>query len=588
MLLARWGSSQARGDRGSSSPAGARSLRTRARRSTYGWRVTGLLAALALGCAEPEALPLSGVLITIDTTNPGALDLYGESRGITPELERLAQRSIVYDRAHTVAPITLPAHVSMMTGLYPLRHGVRDNGWARLSGEAETLAERAQERGYATAAFVSAVVLGAPYGLDQGFERYSEPSSGASGALSHIDQRDSKTVTDEALAWLAERDEDRPFLLWVHYFDPHMPYGAPERFLDQAGGQPYLAEVAAMDHDIGRLVTALDQSVGADGYLLAVVADHGESFGRHGEPTHSAYAYQATIHVPFLLRYPDGRGAGTRSARLVSVVDLFPTFVDALGLGSPGPVDGLSLASPEPTTSRGVYVESYSGYLNYGWSPLAGWIDERGKYLHSSAPEFYDLESDPKEARDLLASTPVDVSEHRAALERLARLPRLRSSGVELDEERLAELRALGYAAAGGEVRELPGPLEPSERVAPRTRSAQYAQFSKALGLAQAGRNPAAIRILREILAENAANVFAAETLASCLLQEQSFDEVIAVLAPRAGADRYATHAYLATAYENLRRDDEALVHYRAALRLRPSEPTLIEAIDRVKANLGG
>jgi len=546
-----------------------------------------LLAALASGCAEPEPLPLSGVLITIDTTNPGALDLYGEARGITPELERLAQRSIVYDRAHTVAPITLPAHVSMMTGLYPLRHGVRDNGWARLSEEAETLAERAQDRGYATAAFVSAVVLGAPYGLDQGFADYSEPRSGESGPLSHIDQRDSKSVTDAALTWLAQRDEERPFLLWVHYFDPHMPYGAPKRFLDQANGQPYLAEVAAMDHDIGRLVAAVDASVGEAGYLLGVVADHGESFGRHGEPTHSAYAYQATVHVPFLLRFPDGREPGTRSARLVSVVDLFPTYLDVLGLGDASRVDGLSLASTPPEATRGVYVETYSGYLNYGWSPLAGWIDDSGKYLHSSAPEFYDLGADPDEASDLLASSTVDVSAHEAALERLAGLPRLRSGAIELDEARLAELRALGYAAAGGDVRELPDPLDPSERVAPRARSAQYAQFTKALGLAQAGRNPAAIRILREVLAENPANLFAAETLASCLLQQQEFDEVVTLLAPHAQANRYSTHAYLATAYENLRRDEDALGHYRAALQLRPSEPTLSEAIARVLARLG-
>jgi tetratricopeptide (TPR) repeat protein len=271
----------------------------------------------------------------------------------------------------------------------------------------------------------------------------------------------------------------------------------------------------------------------------------------------------------------------------VSVVDLHPTFLEVLDLGGAAEVDGRSLLTEEGA-SRGVYVESYSGYLNYGWSPLAGWIEGDRKYLHSSAPELYDLGSDPEEQRDLLAEGEPPPVEHRDALERLARLPRLESGAIEVDEERLRELRALGYAAAGGSARALPAPLEPSDRPAPRARADQYAAFSRALGLAQAGRTAQATRLLRETLAENPGNVSAAETLASCLFQEQRFSEVVELLAPRAGEGRYGTHAYLAAAYENLGRDREALTHYRAALRLRPTEPSLADAIARVEARLGG
>lgn len=550
-------------------------------------RLGPLLLAFTLGCAGDVTGPLSGVIITIDTTRPGALDLYGADRGITPNLVRLARASVVYERAQTVAPITLPAHASMMTGLYPLRHGIRDNGWARLSEDAQTLAERARASGYQTAAFVSAVVLSASYGLDQGFDVYSEPEPDPGEPIASMTQRGSRAVTDEVLQWLEERDSDRPFFLWVHYFDPHWPYEAPPEFVAQARGKPYLAEVAAMDHDIGRLVEALDQELGLQGFLLAVVADHGEAFGRHGEPTHSAYAYQATVHVPFLLRFPDGRRAGTRSDELISVVDLFPTFLDVLDLGDPRGVDGISLGDLPVPENRGVYMESYSGYLNYGWSPLAGWLDADGKYLHSTRPEYYDLVADPEELNDILEQRTVDVTVYRDALERLASLPRLAPGAVELDEAGLAELRALGYASAGEEARDLPDPLAPSERPAPRDHAENHAKFSKALGLAQAGKNDLAVPLLRAVFEANPGNVLAAQTLGGCLLDEDRFEDVVQLLAPlvEGGLDRYTVHVTLGRAYEELGRSEEALDHYRQALRLRPTEQSVERAIQRLETD---
>jgi arylsulfatase A-like enzyme len=547
------------------------------------------IVALAWGCGVQEQGPLSGVIITLDTTRAGALDLYGADRGITPNLTRLAGPAVVYDRAHTVAPITLPAHVSMMTGLYPLRHGVRDNGWASLSQDARTLAERARERGLDTAAFVSAVVLSSAYGLDQGFDVYSEPEPQTSGPMVALTRRNSREVTDDALRWLDGREGDEPFLLWVHYFDPHFPYAAPERFVEQAGGKPYLAEVAAMDHDVGRLVDQLDAQLGQDGYMLAIVADHGESFGRHGEPTHTAYAYEATIHVPFLLRFPDGRRAGTRSDELISVVDLFPTFLDVLGLGSAGDVDGTTLAGAPIAAGRGVYMESYSGYLNYGWSPLAGWLDGRGKYLHSARPEYYDLSADPGELDDLLSHGEVDVAPYREALAALSALPRLPSGALFLEEDQLEQLRALGYAAAAEEVRDLPDPLAPSTRPAPRDNAQHYASFCEAVGLAQAGRSAQAIPLLREVIAANPGNLLALETLGGCLLDEQQHEQVIDLLAPLVAADqldRFASYTCLASAYEARGQISEALDAYRAALGLRPSEAGLVRAIERLSAAL--
>jgi len=552
-----------------------------------------ILLALVAACGGEAPVELGprrpGVLITLDTTNAGVLDIYGDDLGLTPNLTELSRSSVVFDRAHTVAPITLPAHTSMLTGLYPLRHGVRENGMMSLSGEAETLAELAREAGFETAAFISASVLLAHYGLDQGFEVYDEPKDKKGRPAMRTGERSSALVTDAALQWLEERDDDRPFLLWVHYFDPHKPYTPPAEFLEKAGGDPYRAEVTAMDHDLGRLIDALDRRYGLDELMLAVVADHGEGFDAHDEETHSLLCYETTVHVPFLLRYPDGRRAGTRSDELVSVVDVFPTFLRQLGLRPSPEVDGVDLSDSPVPADRGVYVESYSGYLTYGWSPLAAWIDGTGKYLHSSEPEFYDLDEDPGELRNLLSSGEADPEPHRRAIAALARLPRLESGEqVELDSAQIAELNALGYAAAGLEARELPDPLDDSSLPAPASRTEVHAKSNHALGLLAHGRNAEAIPLLREVIAENPRDINALEGLGSALVHVGRFREAIepleALLAT--GNDRHLARICLGVSYEEIGDYEKSLLHFKGARAIHAGGPGTAAAIQRNEKRL--
>ncbi|MFT7484349.1 MAG: choline-sulfatase [Candidatus Paceibacteria bacterium] len=546
------------------------------------------MALGSCGSTTQEELPLCGVLITIDTTNAQALDMYGEDRGLTPSLARLAESSLIYDRAHTAVPITLPAHTSMMTGLYPLRHGVRDNGMMQLTPQAETLAERAREAGFQTAAFVSAAVLSASYGLDQGFDVYQDRPRGDKRKRGGVAGSRSDQVTDSALAWLEGRDRQQPFFLWVHYFDPHFPYDPPQEFLELARGKPYLGEVAAMDHDIGRLLDALESEVGLDKMLLAVLADHGEAHNRHGEQSHTAYCYESTMHIPFLLRFPDGRRAGTRSAEMVSVVDIFPTFLVEMGLGSFEQLDGVSLAGAELPADRGVYVESYSGYLNFGWSPLAGWINSKGKYLHSSKPESYDLSQDPNELTNLFDSGDFDTSSHVSALEALSKLPRLAAaSAVQLDQEQLAELRALGYAAAGdvGE-KALPGPLEPSDLPAPADGALIFQKYSNAVHLAGEHKNGQALALLREVLEASPKHIAALGILGGVLLEEGQFEEAAEVLerALALNSGKFTTLMNLGLAYESSGDLEQSLKQYRAAQVIRPGAKRIQKHIQRLEA----
>ncbi|MCZ6599113.1 MAG: sulfatase, partial [Planctomycetota bacterium] len=416
--------------------------------------LTALLAATASSCGGGgDCGPRSALLITLDTTRYDALGCTGGPPGVSPNLDALAAEGVLYEQARTVCPLTMPAHASIFTGLYPLRHTVHMNSMLALPSSAHTLAERASQRGFQTAAFIAAVVLADDFGLAQGFERYDQPAPPlVQREEIHYDRRPANEVADDAIAWLAERDPERPFLLWTHFFDPHVPHDPPGEFLRAGKGDPYLGAVAFMDHHIGRILAALDEEGLLDETIVVVVADHGEARGDHGESTHGVLAYDSTIRVPLIVRHPDGWRAGERSDEIVSVVDVFPTLVEALELGGPGDVDGVSLHRRRAPPDRGVYYESYYGFFSYGWSPLAGWADARGRYLHSSAPEYYAL-TDEEERVDLIAEQD-ELERYRRAIDSIAGRSRLtRDANDTAAAHVLAQLQRLGYtgAAAGAD-----------------------------------------------------------------------------------------------------------------------------------------
>ena len=560
-------------------------------------RLALLSLALALhACGGDAPGPESAVLITLDTTRADAVR-FDQPAGPTPQLAALAAESVVYRRARTVAPLTLPAHASMMTGLWPPQHGVRDNGRAPLPQSAVTLAERAREAGLETAAFVAAVVLDAGFGLDQGFDVYDVPAHapglGPAQTTAAVARRGGEEVVDAALAWLAGRDPARPFFLWVHLFDPHAPYAPPAGCLERAGGDPYIGEVSAADAAVGRLVSALRERGALDRAVLVVAGDHGESRGEHGEPTHGAYCYEAVMRVPFLVRHPDGTRAGEVSDEIVSVADVGPTLCEALSLA---PLDdgagGVSLLGPVDP-GRGVYLESYYGYLNYGWSPLAGWVDARGKYLQSSAPELYDPLCDPAEGTNLAGERPGERERYRAALAGALAAPRLAAGATaERDPAVLESLRQLGYPVApdtSGDSGSLPGPLEPSDRPSPLSRRGELEIFNGALSLAERGQLDRAILELEGLTAENPENHLALDFLSSWLVARGRCDEARPLLETlvRSGAAGANAHNNLAGCLERAGEPEAALCHYRRARALDPHHVQTLRNLARVLEQAG-
>lgn len=392
-----------------------------------------------------ELSPVDNVLLlTIDTLRADALGFAGNAAAETPVLDRLADGGVVYDDAHAHAVVTLPSHASILTGLHPYEHGIRNNSGFVLPDGIPTAGSLLGAEGFATAAFVGAFPLDARFGLARGFDvyddRYPEGSHTAENAFTMAERRGDEVVA-AALEWWGAHAGERRFL-WVHLFDPHAPYRPPEPFASRFAGRPYHGEVAAVDSFLAPLLEPHLEGK-EEPTLIVFTADHGEGLGDHGEATHGLFTYEPTLRVPLVLWAPGLEPA--ESEVWARHVDLLPTMLDAAAVDAAVELPGGSLfgdAQAEQTT----YFEALSPNLDRGWAPLRGTIVDGRKLISLPLPELYDLEADPAESRNL-------YDEEREHARRLARLlpeesvwpPR--GGAVSAEEERA--LRSLGYLGGG-------------------------------------------------------------------------------------------------------------------------------------------
>ena len=396
--------------------------------------------------AEPGSLAGSNVLlITMDTTRADHLGCYGGAAS-TPTLDELAHRGVLFSQAITPAPITLPAHTSVLTGLYPHHHGIRHNGLYRLAPEHETLAHTFKAAGYATGAVVSAFVLDARFGLAAGFDSYDDDLTAPELQSDWFDpERKAIQTTDHAIAWLRE-NVNQPFFLWVHYFDPHAPYQPPSRYAEKYSQDLYSGEIAYMDAELGRLLATLNELGHTDDTLIVAVGDHGEALGEHGESAHGYLLYNPTVRVPLIMACGDRLGGGAHVPDLVSLTDIAPTVLGLLDLPQIA-TDGRDLTRTDPIGP--IYTESLYSLVEQGWAALYGVFDEQHKYIIGPSPKLFDLSADPLESRNLAAAQPqvaADLLGYATSffgdeLERTG-APTATES---LDTADLARLQSLGY-----------------------------------------------------------------------------------------------------------------------------------------------
>ncbi|MBU0641531.1 MAG: sulfatase-like hydrolase/transferase [Planctomycetes bacterium] len=403
-------------------------------------RPAGKLAAAAANC--------NVLLLTLDTTRADRLGCYGWQKAVTPVLDALAQRGTRFEQTFCQVPITLPSHTVLLTGLYPPETGVHVNGRERLGETVPTLAEAFQQHGYQTAAFIAAGVLHEAYGLSRGFGVYDH-EFGHNQAGQPRPQRPANEVCDRALAWLQAQRGSR-FMCWVHLFDPHTPYEAPPEFVRRTS-DPYDAEVAFMDSQIGRLVEWLRSEQLLAKTLIIAVGDHGEALGDHGYDSHALLLYDGIMHVPFLVSLPGRLPESHVATGVVRCVDLVPTVLDLMGWPAPTEVSGESLLadlSGQEQPQRASYGETDYGYESYGWSKLRSLTDARWKYIRAPRPELYDRLADPQERRNQAAEHPDVVLRMERALARFeAGMSQHGAAEAEINSRTSAALRSLGYVA---------------------------------------------------------------------------------------------------------------------------------------------
>jgi arylsulfatase A-like enzyme/Flp pilus assembly protein TadD len=544
------------------------------------------------------------LLITIDTLRQDRVGAYGNPDRLTPNIDRIAARGVRYAHAFSPAPLTLPAHASILTGLRPLRHGIHSNTRFRLDERVPTLASLAKAAGYRTGAFVGAFVLDGRFGLNHGFDEYDDRLPHGDRASFHFTERRAADVVAAAGDWILsggsglgtrglaapqpaatspqspapspQSPAPSPWFAWVHLFDPHAPYDAPAEY--RSGRTPYDAEVAYADAMVGRLLARLDAAHALDRTLVVLTADHGESLGEHGEMTHGLFAYNATLAVPLVLNAPSLTPATVDAP--VSHIDVTPTILDLIGLAAPEPMDGQSLVR-SPSSDRPLYFEALDASLTRGWAPLRGIVQGGWKYIDLPDAELYDLGADPGEQHNR-----VDHDPHADSLKRALQLLPAQdreAPRVALEREAAGRLRSLGYATGSSSRRASAAADDPKRLVGLNER------FNTALTAFDEGRSREALSAFLAILHERPDFVAARASAAAVLVAAGRSREAVDLL--RAGLldqpDSPELLAKLGNALRaagDLRASAEALEHAR---RTGDDGPDVLNDLAVVYASLG-
>ncbi len=551
------------------------------------------------------------LLITIDTLRGDALRAYG-GRAATPNLDRLANEGLRFTFAHSHAVMTLPSHASILTGRYPFDHRVRDNAGFRLPGSVRTLAEAAKDRGLATGAFVGAFPLDRQFGLAQGFDTYDD-LGGRQVAPSDFafSERPAAEVVTRATTWI--RAQQKPWLAWVHVFDPHSPYDPPQPFKDRYAGNLYAGEVAYTDQSLGPLLDLVRNS--SRPTTIVVTADHGEGLGDHGEATHGVFAYESTLRVPLIVAQVGPSTSAGRSKTVdvaVRHIDIVPTIAGLLGLEMPSDLPGRSLltaeAEPEP---RATYFEAMTAMLKRGWAPLRGVIVGRDKYIDLPIDELYNLEKDPLEISNLVGTSPQEVRTITARLNDFgAAMP-----GAQADEtaEVRARLQSLGYLSgsaprkaeytqdddpkrlisvdhlmmsgielhrsgrSGEAIEEYRRAIERRPTMSLAYRRLAYIQW-------ETGATTEAIATLRKDIERNGASVETEVRLGTYLAESGNAATAVPMLERATKAEPANIDALnaLGIAYSGVGRQDEALVMFERILNIDPRDAFALENIGTV------
>jgi choline-sulfatase len=562
-----------------------------------GWWWTSHAPTVRVGDADLGALPagvrpsdLNLVVITLDTTRADRIGAYGDSSGATPIIDRLARDGVVFEHAVAPAPLTLPAHSTLFTGMDPPFHGVRDNGGYILEAGRLTLAEQLKQAGWTTGAFVGAFVLDSKFGLDQGFDEYFDRFNinqrpGEGFALGDV-ARPAAEVVDAALPWLEQQGANR-FFAWLHFYDPHTPYDPPEPWKRQYANRPYLGEIAYVDAQIGRVVAWLEERSLLEKTLIVVIGDHGESLGEHGESTHGLFIYDASIRVPFVIRAPYPALRGRRVTGVVRTQDVLPTTLALLGQQPVAAARGTSLVPLMAGTATDLNLDAYSESLyarnHFGWSELRAFRAGRYKLIDAPRPELYDLEADPRELTNVYEERRTLADRLRVEIRRLSTEAEsgATSAPTAIDPETRERLAALGYVGTFTETTIAEGQTLPDPKD-------KISVFNLMLS-AREDRSGNAIATLQKVVAADPQIIDAWTMIGNEYFRQKDYARAITyykkALELRPGYDLATIN--LANAYRRSGDDEAAMVGYEQYLQRDPRNAYVRYQLGEIQSDRG-
>lgn len=467
--------------------------------------ITRVLAALAVlltlascgrfgGAAPSRSTPV--ILISIDTLRSDRLPAYGYDGVSTPNLDALRKDAILYQRAYSHCPLTLPSHTSMLTGLLPSEHGVRDNTGYRIDAKTPMLPELLKKNGYATAGAISAFVLRRESGISRGFDHYDDETEalGSAAAIGLVQRGGGETI-QSARQWLDE-NQKKPFFLFVHLYEPHTPYTPPEPFRSQYKDQ-YDGEIAYTDQLIGDFIADLKQRGLYDKAMIILLSDHGEGLNDHGEEEHGVFLYREAIQVPLMVKLPGGAKGGATVQAPVQLIDVFPTILEQTA--TPAPKSGNSARSllsflEDDAPGRPIYSETYYPRLHFGWSDLHSLIDGDHHYVRAPKPELFDVVRDPGEKKNVHDENRRVTFRMRETIEPMVKKA---SAPSAVDPEEAAKLAALGYLGSTVATADDEALPDPKDKIG------TFHKIKIAYALFREQKIDEALKVADELLAEN-------------------------------------------------------------------------------------